>query len=305
MKSAKFQPLTHDPMSSLRGWLLAGKRAALLEYSSQHKRSLSYLTALTYDPDPLIAWRALDASGRVAAQAIQEGEVEWVRNHLLRCQWLLSDESGGIGWRAPEKMGEIVARSPDARAEFIPRVALLLFDMEEEDSVRFKDGHLWVVGRLAQVRPRPAEAGQPWAVMALEDPDSQTRGLGVWCLAQFPPALRPKELSEKLPALLEDRGGVQLFDGENLVETTVAALAGELQTMNPELVNRVAYRGERIVLTSRGRPKAVLVSIKDYTRLQQMELLQTNRRSNPHPTRRGTSQISPRLGFFIASCFRI
>ncbi len=31
-----------------------------------------------------------------------------------------------------------------------------------------------------------------------------------------------------------------------------------------ELVNRVAYAGERIVLTSRGKPKAALVSLEDY-----------------------------------------
>jgi len=34
-----------------------------------------------------------------------------------------------------------------------------------------------------------------------------------------------------------------------------------------DLINRVAYRGERIVLTSRGKPKAALVSIEDYQRL--------------------------------------
>ena len=36
-----------------------------------------------------------------------------------------------------------------------------------------------------------------------------------------------------------------------------------------DLVNRVAYGGERIVLTSRGKPKAALVSIEDYERLEQ------------------------------------
>ena len=37
-----------------------------------------------------------------------------------------------------------------------------------------------------------------------------------------------------------------------------------------ELVNRVAYGGERIVLTSRGKPKAVLVSLEDYEMLNQL-----------------------------------
>jgi prevent-host-death family protein len=35
-----------------------------------------------------------------------------------------------------------------------------------------------------------------------------------------------------------------------------------------DLVNRVAYGGERIVLTSRGKPKAAIVSIEDYERLE-------------------------------------
>ena len=213
------------PMADLRRWLGANDRSSLLGYAFHHKRTLSYLTALTYDRDPLIAWRALDACGRVAEQAAANGDLEWVRNHLRRCQWLLNDESGGIGWRAPEMMGEIVRRLPDALAEFIPLVALLLFDMEDEDAVRFKNGHMWAVGRIAQVRPREVEAGQPWALLALEDRDSQTRGLGVWCLAQFPAELRPAELQTCLPALLKDQGQVQIFDGENLVETSVAVLA--------------------------------------------------------------------------------
>lgn len=33
------------------------------------------------------------------------------------------------------------------------------------------------------------------------------------------------------------------------------------------LLNRVAYGGERIVLTSRGKPKAAIVSMDDYERL--------------------------------------
>jgi prevent-host-death family protein len=38
-----------------------------------------------------------------------------------------------------------------------------------------------------------------------------------------------------------------------------------------ELVNRVAYGGDRILLTSRGKPKAALISIEDYERLKRQE----------------------------------
>lgn len=38
-----------------------------------------------------------------------------------------------------------------------------------------------------------------------------------------------------------------------------------------DLVNRVAYAGERVIITSRGKPKAALVSMQDYERLLKSE----------------------------------
>jgi prevent-host-death family protein len=46
---------------------------------------------------------------------------------------------------------------------------------------------------------------------------------------------------------------------------------GQVKRDISELVNRVAYQGERVILTSRGRPKAVLISLQDYELIQQVE----------------------------------
>jgi prevent-host-death family protein len=46
---------------------------------------------------------------------------------------------------------------------------------------------------------------------------------------------------------------------------------GQVKRDISDLVNQVAYKGERIILTSRGRPKAVLVSLEDYEKIQQAE----------------------------------
>lgn len=51
------------------------------------------------------------------------------------------------------------------------------------------------------------------------------------------------------------------------VETYVSI--GQVKRDISELVNRVAYGGEQIILTSRGKPKAALISIEDYERLRQ------------------------------------
>jgi len=37
------------------------------------------------------------------------------------------------------------------------------------------------------------------------------------------------------------------------------------------IINRVVYGGERIILASRGKPKAAIISIKDLRRLEEME----------------------------------
>ena len=42
---------------------------------------------------------------------------------------------------------------------------------------------------------------------------------------------------------------------------------GQVKRDLSELINKVAYGGERIVLTSRGKPKAVIVSVADYEQM--------------------------------------
>jgi prevent-host-death family protein len=53
---------------------------------------------------------------------------------------------------------------------------------------------------------------------------------------------------------------------KKVTETKVAI--GQVKRDISELINRVAYGGERVILTSRGKPKAALVSMADYERLR-------------------------------------
>ncbi len=50
----------------------------------------------------------------------------------------------------------------------------------------------------------------------------------------------------------------------------VAIAIGQAKRDISDLVDRVAYGHEHILLTSQGRPKAALVSIADYEQLQQV-----------------------------------
>lgn len=44
---------------------------------------------------------------------------------------------------------------------------------------------------------------------------------------------------------------------------------GKVKRDISDLVNQIAYGGKRIIITSRDKPKAALVSMEDYQRLQQ------------------------------------
>jgi hypothetical protein len=212
----------------LRAWLADERDEAIIELAGRQKRALSWLTALTYDPDPLISWRAVEAIG-LAASRIADDDPEFVRTHLRRLLWLLNDESGGIGWRAPEAIGEILRSRPECFTEFVPLLISLL-DMEKEDAVRFRPGVLWAIGRLGQVMPGAVEPAIPWIIPCLDDSNPQTRGVAAWCLGQLGAV---GDLSP-LDSLLADESPVDFYTGGRLVRTSVAQLAhGALKSGRP------------------------------------------------------------------------
>lgn len=207
----------------LKDCLSAADFDAVYEFARGNRRTLSFLTALTYDQDRLVSWRAVEALGVVAAM-MAESDAEYVRVHLRRLVWLLNDESGGIGWRAPEIIGEILHHEPELFSDFIP-ILVNLMDMEPEDAIRFRAGWLWAIGRLAAVRPDVALSALPWILPGLDDPDPQVRGMAVWCLGELGQPLS----TEKMSSLQEDKGLVELYISPDIVNISIGDLARNLR----------------------------------------------------------------------------
>ena len=210
-----------NPLKRLRSLLQAGDDPGLLDFARSQRRTLSYLTALTYDQDSDLAWAAIRAMGLVAAE-LADHEAEFVRGHLRRLVWLLNDESGGIGWRAPEALGAILAARPDCFADFIP-ILVGLLDMEAQDAVRFRAGYLWAIGHLAQSAPDSARQALPWVLPALSDPDPQLCGLALWCLRHLQEL--PGPVLERVHALADDPQGVRIYTGDGWRSASLAELA--------------------------------------------------------------------------------
>jgi hypothetical protein len=183
------------------------------------KRLLGTLLSLTFDREPLIAWRAVEAMGH-AADHIAADNPDYVLSHLRRLHWLLSEEAGGICLFAPPAMAEIIRLRPEMFAGFIPLVVSLIITMEEEDLEYFRPKVLWAIGRLAPVAGEEVESVIPAVVAALEDHQPQVRGTAVWCLGQ---AGKRKLLSERTD-LLSDNGQLELYMDGKIIHTKISDL---------------------------------------------------------------------------------
>ncbi len=191
----------------------------IAEMAAEKRRVLGSLVSLTYDPDPQIGWRAVEALG-VAARRVAEDDPEYVREHLRRLYWLISEESGGICWHAPAAMAEIVRREPNLFADYVPIVIFLISNLAEEDLDHFKADALWAIGRLGSLAGDHIAGVHTALGSALDDPDPQVRGTAVWCLGQVGQATVLADRSD----LLSGEGLVTLYEDGSLERTSVGAL---------------------------------------------------------------------------------
>jgi len=166
----------------VRRLLAADDLEGIVRLAGEERRVLSYLTGLTYDMEAGIADRAVLALG-LAAGVVSDADPECARTHLRRLFWLLNDESGSIGWRAAEAIGEIIRARPERFAEFIPNLIWLL-DLEAEDAARFRAGVLRGIQRVTEVVDLSGRTDLRGLLEPLTaDPDPVVRALAHQCLA--------------------------------------------------------------------------------------------------------------------------
>ena len=213
---------------SLRKLLQQADFDGIVDVAGRTRRTLGVLIFLTFDPDPQIAWRAVEAMG-AAADRIARDDPDYVREHLRRLHWLLSEESGGICWRAPEAMAEIIRRDPGRFSDYVPIVVSLIGEMAEEDLAHFRAGILWAIGRLGTIAGSELDAAEPAIRACLDHPDPQVRGMAAWCLGQCGRAT----LLAGRPDLLSDQGPVDFYEDGHLGRSNVCRLVRQALRSGP------------------------------------------------------------------------
>ena len=170
--------------------------------------------------DALLRWRAISGMGEVVS-TLAGTEMESARVIMRRLMWTLNDESGGIGWGAPEAMGEITARHRGLADEFgCILVSYIRPDCNFLEHPVLQRGVLWGLGRLAGTRPEMVVGAVSFIQPFLISDDACHRGYAVWALRAVDETFR----AHPPTALRRDSSVIPFFHNGRLMEVTITEL---------------------------------------------------------------------------------
>ena len=179
------------------------------------------LLSLLLDHDELVKWRAVTAIGAVVSLMVEK-DAEAARVIMRRLMWSLNDESGGIGWGAPEAMSEIMAQSNKIAEEY--NSILISYLNEQGNFLEYEPlqkGLLWGVARLATARPDLMKPASMHLHKYLSSNDASIRGLSALSVG----LLKATHETDYLHELLHDHAEFQTFLNNELSKSKVSDFA--------------------------------------------------------------------------------
>jgi hypothetical protein len=190
--------------------------AGLTCLSASRKRILTVLISLTYDKKTSISWRAIEAIGLFTGE-LARSDQEAVRHTAERLLWMIRDESGGIGWSAPEILGEIVKNNPELCSDIAP----VIVSFHEEPPLCA--GVLWAAGRIGRLNKEMVDYALPIISGYLHSSDNAVRGYAAWALGE----MGTSEALKELEALDDDRALIPFYEEGELKEKSISEIATE------------------------------------------------------------------------------
>lgn len=193
--------------------------AAAVRAGREERRALSVLTRFAYEKDTLVGQRAIRATGLISRELAKTDRAA-LREACRKLLWSLSDESGAIGWAAPELLGEIVAADPGGLADIVPLIASV-YDVEE---VVFRPGVLYALARIGMQAPELALKHADLMLRGLTEQDPLAKVFALQALAGVLPLLGQDErgrMRTAVQALLSDASEAWVYEGSDFVNKCV------------------------------------------------------------------------------------
>lgn len=184
----------------------------------ENRKVLGILISLSFNKNDVMCWRAIEAMGVAAGRVTREQDPELVRNTIRRITWSAREESGGMGWSAPELLGEIVRSAPRAFTD-IPAIIVSIHE-EDEEGV-FHKGVLRALGRMADAGFKDVAGARELVIKSLENEDTAIRGLAVWAASRLGYA----DAADTIGQLADDNASFRFYENLELMDKTVGEMA--------------------------------------------------------------------------------
>jgi hypothetical protein len=192
------------------------------------KQLMGPLFAMLLEQDALVARRAASAFGPVVARLFSQ-KPEDARQLVRQLMWRLNEESGNVGWGAPEAFGEILAAEPVLAREFHRVLASYINERDCETGDNYlelcplRKGVYRALARLAEVRPELVLPARGDLAKALAEPDPESRGLAALALGGLLPLAGgdAPAITRALQALAADQTPFDLYRQGFLTPSTV------------------------------------------------------------------------------------
>lgn len=194
------------------------------------KESVNTLFSAICQVDERLRWHGVSAMGVMVAR-LADSDMEEGRIMMRRLLWSLNDESGGIGWGAPESMAEIMYHHEGLANEYIHMLVSYTRpdgpELEQDGNFLefeiLQRGLLWGLNRLCESRKKLllakglADDVPPY----LDSPDAAVRGLAVKLCGRL--EIRPAV--ESIQRLLDDAAVMSIYENGNFGNVSVGKLA--------------------------------------------------------------------------------
>lgn len=151
----------------------------LIELSEKHRQFWNELRFRLYDIDERLRWAAIECAAKFIQRLWKKGQKEKVRDYVRNLFWSLNDESGGIGWSAPQTIAEIIINIP----ELLEPYGSIMISHTLEEPFLIKGG-LWGIGRLGKQIAESVEFFREKILAAFENDDPEILCLAAWAMGE-------------------------------------------------------------------------------------------------------------------------
>ena len=210
----------HSLKKTILTLLEANDLDSLLTLAKGKPRVVSLLVRISYDKETLAGWRAIKAVGLIAQELVKT-DYEYLRNTIRKLRWSLSDESGGIGWSAPELIGEIVCADPRRFADIVPLIADV-YTIEEDV---FRPGVMYAFSRIAESAPDLVTPFPDIICAALTDRNALVRIYALETIGRLKNQTSLSIAGEVMEKLKHDTSEVWVYRGNAFVNVMVGDVA--------------------------------------------------------------------------------